>query len=72
MPRGMRWPVTIQVTTPPDNGRHSATYPDADFPLNCDNPTPRDVTGRNRQAWHARGQGFESPKLHAFFVYSFE
>jgi hypothetical protein len=22
--------------------------------------------------WHARGQGFESPKLHSFFVHLFE
>jgi hypothetical protein len=63
-------PVTNQVTTPPASGRHSATHPDTDIPLACGNPTRRDAIRRNRQAWHARGQGFESPKLHVFAAQS--
>jgi hypothetical protein len=57
-------PVTDQVTTTPGNASQSATCPDSATPPNCGNPTPCDAVRRNRQAWHARGQGFESPKLH--------
>ena len=59
-------PVTNQVTTTPGHSRRSATQSDTDIRLTCRNTTPCDVAGRNRQAWHARGQGFESPKLHVF------
>jgi hypothetical protein len=34
--------------------------------LTCRNTTSRYPARRNGQAWHARGQGFESPKLHVF------
>jgi hypothetical protein len=64
--------VTNQVTTTSDSAGPSTTRSDTDIFLTCGNPTQRDVIRRIRQAWHARGQGFESPKLHAFFVYSFE
>src|SRR5207302_1026568 len=30
------------ITTAPGNGRHSATYPDTEIPLNCGNPTECD------------------------------
>jgi len=32
-------PVTNQVTTPPGNGRHSATYPDTYIFPTCGKPT---------------------------------
>jgi hypothetical protein len=32
-------PVTKYVTTTPGYGRHRATYPDAEIPLNCGNQT---------------------------------
>jgi hypothetical protein len=57
-------PVTNQVTTPTNYDRRSRTQPDKAVAPTCPNTTPRDAAGRNRQAWHARGQGFESPKLH--------
>jgi Thiolase, C-terminal domain len=59
-------PVTNQVTTPPGNASQSATHPDGPMSPTCGNPTPSDSARRNRQAWHARGQGFESPKLRDF------
>jgi hypothetical protein len=46
---------------PPDLARYSATSPDTGLPRNCDNRTQRDVVRRNPAAWHAEGQGFESP-----------
>ena len=64
-PRSGR-PVTNQVTTTPGNTRRSATFSDTDIRLACSNRTQHDAVRRNRQAWHARGQGFESPKLHVF------
>jgi hypothetical protein len=59
-------PVTYQVTTASSNSRRSATCSDTDTLLTCRNPTQLDIVRRNRRAWHARGQGFESPKLHSF------
>jgi hypothetical protein len=56
--------VTNQVTAPPDHDGWSPTQPDNGIALTCRNTTQRDAARRNRQAWHARGQGFESPKLH--------
>jgi hypothetical protein len=64
-PRSGR-PVTNQVTTTPGNTRRSATFSDTDIRLAHSNWTQHDAIRRNRQAWHARGQGFESPKLHDF------
>jgi len=61
-----RLQVPNQVTTLPDHGGCSQTPPDKTIALTCRNTTQRDAAGRNSQAWHARGQGFESPKLHAF------
>jgi hypothetical protein len=60
-------PVTNQVTTTPGNGRRSSTPSDTDILPACGNRTQCDAVRRNRQAWHARGQGFESPKLHKAF-----
>jgi hypothetical protein len=34
------------------------------MPLICRNTTLSHPARRSLQAWHARGQGFESPKLH--------
>ena len=59
--------MTNQVTTP-GNTRRRATPSDTDCRLACGNPTRRDAVRRNRQAWHARGQWFESTKLHVFPV----
>jgi hypothetical protein len=59
-------PVTNQVTTTPGSARRSTTRSDTDIFLTCGNPTQLDIVRRNRQAWHARGQGFESPKLHIY------
>jgi hypothetical protein len=61
----------VSVTTPPNHGRRSQTHPDTTVALTCRNTTPCDVAGRNRQAWHARGQGFASPKLHISAVQSY-
>jgi hypothetical protein len=61
-------PVTNQVTTTPDRARRSTTRSDTGVFLTCSNSTWRDAIRRNRQAWHARGQGFESPKLHVSAV----
>jgi hypothetical protein len=44
-------PVTNQVTTPPVNGRQSATALDTDVCLTCGGPTQPDTIGRNRHAW---------------------
>ena len=44
-------PVTMQVTTPPGDGRRSATYPDTDIHLTCGKPTQSDAVRRNRHAW---------------------
>ena len=59
-------PVTSQVTTASGSARRSAARSDAGIFLTCGNPTQLDIVRRDRQAWHARGQGFESPKLHIF------
>jgi hypothetical protein len=53
--------VTIQVTTHSDGLGRSQMQPDSPARLTSRYPTQRDVAGRNRQAWHARGLGFESP-----------
>jgi hypothetical protein len=58
--------VTIKVTTPPNHSRRCRTQPDKPIALTCPNTTHHDPPRRSRQAWHARGQGFESPKLHVF------
>ena len=47
----------------PDSARPSATPPDAKAGLICGNQTYYDVIRRNRAAWHADGQGFESLAL---------
>jgi hypothetical protein len=39
------------VTTTPGNRRHSATHPDTDIRLACDNPNQCDAVGRSHQAW---------------------
>jgi hypothetical protein len=57
-------PVTNQVTSTSGHGRRSSTHSDTDIRLACGNRTQCDAIRRNWQAWHARGQGFESPKLH--------
>ena len=49
--RGGLEPVTMQVTTPPGDGRRSATYSDTDIHLACGNPTQSDRIRRNRQVW---------------------
>jgi acetate---CoA ligase (ADP-forming) len=46
-----RLAVTSQVTTPPGNGRRSATQPDVDMLLTCSNPTQSDAIVRNRHVW---------------------
>jgi hypothetical protein len=53
--------VTNQVTTASGNGRPGETSSDATPGLACANRTQRDALRRNRAAWHAEGQGFESP-----------
>jgi len=58
---GEQKPMTNQVTTTPGSGRRSATQLNADNVLACSNPTRSDPARRDRQAWHAEGQGFESP-----------
>ena len=59
-------PVPNQVPTTPAGIRCRATQCDSTIRLTCRNATYRYFARRNRQAWHARGQGFESPKLHDF------
>ncbi len=46
---------------PPDFARPSQTSPDTKPALICGNRTQRDTVRRNQDAWHAEGQGFESP-----------
>jgi hypothetical protein len=52
----------------PDFARLSKTSPDTKPALICSNQTQRDAVRRNRVAWHAEGQGFESALLHNFRV----
>jgi len=54
-------PGPNQGPTQPDFARRSETSPDIKVALECGNRTQRDVIRRNRHAWHAEGQGFESP-----------
>jgi hypothetical protein len=60
-PREAGDPVTSQVTTGSGSIRRSQIQPDNAGRLTCRYPTQRDAAGRNRQEWHARGLGFESP-----------
>ena len=60
------WPgsgkqVTIQVTTAPGNARPGGTSSEGTLGLVCANRTQGDAVRWNRAAWHAEGQGFESP-----------
>src|SRR5581483_11804988 len=57
-------PVPNQVQTTPAQTGRQPTYADTIMPLTCRNTTRECQGRRNRQAWHARGQGFGSPKLH--------
>ena len=59
-PGGLK-PVTNQVTTGSDGARPTQTQPDIAIRLTSRYQTQRDIAGRNRQAWHARGLEFESP-----------
>jgi hypothetical protein len=59
--REVRKPVTNQVTTPSDGASQSQPQPDSAGCLTSRYRTQGDVAGRNCQAWHARGLGFESP-----------
>lgn len=43
--------VTSQVTTPPGNSRHSATWPDAAISPTCGTSTKPDVIRQNGYAW---------------------
>jgi hypothetical protein len=54
-------PGPNQVPTPPDSAGLSQTSPDIKVALKCGNRTQRDAVRRNHAAWHAEGQGFESP-----------
>jgi hypothetical protein len=54
-------PVTNQVTKSPVHAGWLRSLPDGKSALTCADPTISDYAGRIRQAWHARGQGFESP-----------
>jgi hypothetical protein len=54
-------PVTYQVPTRQGFRRPSTTAPDACRALSCGNQTVLDHLRRNSSAWHAEGQGFESP-----------
>jgi adenylate cyclase, class 2 len=56
-----RKPGPNQVPTPPDVAGPHQTSPDIQDALNCSNQTQCDVVRRNPAAWHAEGQGFESP-----------
>ena len=53
--------MTNQVTTGSGGTRLARTQPDSSARLTSRYQTQRDGAGRNRQAWHARGLGFESP-----------
>jgi hypothetical protein len=62
MPVGRdRQPGPNQVPTPPDFPGPSQTSPDIRAALNSGNRTQHDIVRRNPAAWHAEGQGFESP-----------
>jgi hypothetical protein len=54
-------PVTNQVTTSPAHTGRLRSLPDGRPGLTCMGLTISDHARRIRQAWHARGQGFESP-----------
>ena len=54
-------PVTNQVTTSPAHAGRLLSWPDGKPGLTCMALTISDHARRTRQAWHARGQGFESP-----------
>jgi len=51
---------------PPRSPGHPAYALDSGGPHGCGNRTQRDAVRRNPAAWHAEGQGFESPQLHNF------
>jgi hypothetical protein len=53
--------VTCIVTTTLDFIRPGATGSDCRNALTCEKQTQRDRLRQNRRAWHAEGQGFESP-----------
>jgi hypothetical protein len=58
--------VPNQVPTTPAGLRCRLTQCDSTTRLSCRSATYRYFARQNQQAWHARGQGFESPKLHDF------
>jgi len=62
-PGGIRagGPVTNQVTTGSDGFRRGRAQPEKPIRITCRYPTQRYTPGLNWPAWHARGQGFESP-----------
>ena len=60
--------MTSQVTTQSCRTRHDQPSPDDTRHLTSYNTTNPNYSRRTRQAWHARGQGFESPKLHNDFI----
>ena len=53
--------VTNQVTTSPADTSRLRPVTDDEPALTCAGLTVSDCARRARQAWHARGQGFESP-----------
>jgi hypothetical protein len=59
--RRPRQPGPNQGPTTPDFPGLSQTSPDIRATLNCGNRTQHDIVRRNPAAWHAEGQGFESP-----------
>src|SRR5262249_11055401 len=54
-------PEPNQVPTLLDSARPSETSRDTKPALNCGKWTLHDAVRRNQHAWHAEGQGFESP-----------
>ena len=54
-------PVTNQVTTRSAHASRCGIWADGKHVLICVVLTNADHARRIRQAWHARGQGFESP-----------
>jgi hypothetical protein len=53
--------VTNQVTTRPNHASRPQSLPDGKPALTWTDLITSDDARRIRQAWHARGQGFESP-----------